>query len=61
MPATTLAREVIDLWLRRQLRRERHAAIVAYAEEMASTNLDLDPDLEASGVERLVKTGKKWQ
>jgi len=61
VPATTLAREVIDLWLRRQLRRERHAAIVACAEEMASTNLDLDPDLEASGVEHLVKTGKKWQ
>ncbi len=35
--------------------------IVAYTEEMASTNLDLDPDLEASGVEHLVKTGKKWQ
>jgi hypothetical protein len=59
VPATTLARKAIDLWLRSQLPRARHAAIAAYAEEMAGTNLDLDPDLEAAGIEHLAKTGQK--
>lgn len=59
VPATALAREAIDLWLRHQLRKARHGAIAAYAEEMAGTNLDLDPDLELAGIEHLVKTGKK--
>src|SRR2546427_36652 len=40
VPATTLAREAIDLWLRNQFRAARHEAIAGYAEEMASTNLD---------------------
>ncbi len=35
--ATILAREAIDLWLRNQLRSARHAAIAAYASEMAGT------------------------
>ncbi len=59
VPATTLAREAIDLWLRNQLRAARHEAIAGYAEEMAGTNLDLDPDLESAGIEYLVKTGKE--
>ena len=29
------------------------------AVEMAGTDLDLDPDLEAAGIEHLMKTGKK--
>src|SRR6266478_1447918 len=59
VPATTLAREAIDLWLRNQLRAARHEAIAGYAEEMAGTNLDLDPGLESAGIEHLVKTGKE--
>ena len=58
VPATMLAREAIDLWLRQQLRKARHAAIAAYAEEMAGTSLDLDPALEAAGIEHLLDTGK---
>jgi hypothetical protein len=57
-PATALAREAIDLWLRQQLRQARHDGIAAYAAEMAGTDLDLDPDLEAAGIEHLAKTGK---
>jgi hypothetical protein len=57
-PATALAREAIEWWLRQQLRRTRHQQIAAYAAEMAGTNFDLDPDLEAAGIERLVKTVK---
>ena len=58
VPATTLAREAIDWWLRQQLRKARHDAIAAYAAEMAGTDLDLDPDLESAGIEHLVKTGR---
>jgi hypothetical protein len=58
VPATTLAREAIDLWLRQQARRARHDAIAAYAAEMAGTDLDLDHALESAGIEHLVKTGR---
>jgi hypothetical protein len=58
VPATTLAREAVDWWLRRQFRKARHDAIAAYATEMAGTHLDLDADLESAGIEHLVKTGK---
>ena len=58
VPATALAREAIDSWLRQQLRKARHDAIASYAAETAGTNLDLDADLEAAGIEHLVKTGK---
>lgn len=58
VPATILAREAIDSWLRQQLRKARHDAIAAYAAEMAGTDFDLDRDLESSAVEHLVKTGK---
>jgi hypothetical protein len=58
VPATALAREAIDWWLRQQLRKARHDQIAAYAAEMAGTDLDLDSHLEAAGIERLLKTGK---
>jgi hypothetical protein len=59
VPATALAREAIDSWLRNQLRKARHRAISAYAEQMAGTNLDLDPILESAGIEHLLKTGEE--
>jgi hypothetical protein len=59
VPATTLAREAIDFWLRHQFRKARHDAIVAYAAEAAGTALDLDADLEASGIEHLKRLGRK--
>jgi len=58
LPATTLAREAVDSWLRQQARKARLDAIKAYATEMAGTNLDLDSDLESAGIEHLVKAGK---
>jgi hypothetical protein len=57
-PATVLAREAIESWLREQSRKARHEAIAAYATEMAGTKSDLDPDLESAGIEHLLKTGK---
>jgi len=59
VPATTLAREAIDFWLRQQLRKTRHDAIAAYAAEAAGTVLDLDTDLETAGVEHLTGMGRK--
>lgn len=58
VPATTLAREAVDGWLRQQSRKARQDAIAAYATEMAGTHLDLDTDLEAAGIQHLMKTGK---
>jgi len=58
-PATILAREAIESWLREQSRQARHEAIAAYATEMAGTKLDLDPALESAGIELLLKTGKR--
>lgn len=59
VPATALAREAIDSWLKDRALKARHDAIAAYAEEMAGTALDLDTDLEAAGIEHLLKTGRK--
>lgn len=59
VPATILARQAIDLWLLHELRKVRHDAIAAYAAEMAGMTLDLDRDLEAAGIEHLLKTAKK--
>jgi predicted transcriptional regulator len=55
-PATTLAREAIEAWLRQEERRARHDAIAAYAATMAGTALDLDADLESAGIEHLTET-----
>jgi hypothetical protein len=59
VPATILAREAIDSWLRQQLRKARHDAIADYAASMAGTSFDLDSDLETAGIEHLVKSGRK--
>ena len=58
VPATTLAREAVDEWLRQQSRKTRLEAIAAYAAEMAGTRFDLDAELESAGIEHMVKTGK---
>ena len=50
-PATNLAREALADWLKRRKRERRYAEIAAFAAENAGTDLDLDPDLEAAGIE----------
>jgi hypothetical protein len=59
VPATTLAREAVDEWLRQQARKARLDAIAAYAKEMAGTPLDLDTDLESAGIEDLMRSGNR--
>jgi hypothetical protein len=58
VPATTLAREAVDCWLRQQVRKARHDAIASYASEMAGTRLDLDADLESAATEHVLNTIK---
>jgi hypothetical protein len=58
IPATALAREAIDSWLRQQRRRARYNAIAAYAAAMGGSRLDLDPVLERAGIEHLLRTGE---
>ena len=53
IPATALAREAIDVWLRDQLRKARSQAIAEYAAEVAGTTADLDPVLESAAIEHL--------
>jgi predicted transcriptional regulator len=59
VPATAIAREAIDFWLRQELRKARHDAIAAYAAEMAGTALDFDANLEATGIEHLMTRGRE--
>lgn len=58
VPATTLAREAVDWWLREQGRIARHEAIAAYAAKMAGTALDLDAELESAAVEHILNTSR---
>lgn len=59
VPATAVAREAIDFWLRQPFRKARHDAIAAYAAEMAGTRFDLDTELETAGTAHLL-TGRVW-
>lgn len=50
-PATNLARAALTDWLKSRKKERRHAEIAAFAAEHAGTDLDLDRDLEAAGIE----------
>ena len=53
-PATAVAREAIERWLAEAHRAAIHEEIARYARGVAGTNADLDPALEAAGVEHLL-------
>jgi hypothetical protein len=54
VPATTLAREALESWLRERQREELCSELNAYIADMAGSQADLDEDLERAGVEFLV-------
>jgi len=56
LPATTVAREAISSWLRARRKVARRQALTEYAARMAGTQFDLDPILEASAIEELMRT-----
>ena len=58
-PATQLVRDAIEHWLSEQRKNVLQREIEVYAQENAGGRFDLDAELEASGVEYLVKQGKR--
>jgi hypothetical protein len=52
-PATAIARHAIQSWLRQARRMELAESIAAYAAGHAGSDADLDPSLEAAGLEAL--------
>ena len=59
VPATALAREAIDSWLKVQAKQARHDAIASYATEMAGSEFDLDRDLESAGIQHLLQANPR--
>ena len=53
-PATDLARQAISAWLAERRRKLVYEAIRKYAQGMAGTSTDLDPELEAAGIENFL-------
>jgi predicted transcriptional regulator len=49
-PATELVRQALESWLLARRKQRLAAELQAYAEAMAGTELDLDPELEQAGI-----------
>lgn len=58
LPATQLARRVIESWLKEAKRFALEKEIEAYADAIAGTQSDLDQALEEAGIEALMNQGK---
>ena len=57
--ATAAAREAILAWLRARKKLARRRGILEYAAAKAGTPFDLDPVLEAAGIEELLAVDKR--
>lgn len=53
VPATSLARQAVEAWLKARRRAERKRDIAAFAAEAGGSGLDLDWDIEAAAIEFL--------
>lgn len=53
-PATALAREAVEDFLRQRRKSALHEEISAYAAKQAGTDVDLDTDLESASVDFLL-------
>ena len=58
-PATSIAREAIEDWLRERRRQFVREEIAAYAATVAGSEADLDSGLEKAAVEHLLGSGKR--
>jgi hypothetical protein len=58
-PATAVARDVIEAWLRDRRRLALREAIAQYAVKQAGTRADLDPALESASLDLLRKRRRK--
>lgn len=52
-PATRLVRALLEQWEQRLRAQSLHSEIADYASRQAGTSADLDPALEAAGIEAL--------
>ncbi len=52
-PATTVAREALQINLAQRRRQRLHSEISAFATEHGGSSFDLDEDLEQAGIETL--------
>ena len=52
-PATTVAREALQMNLAQRRKQRLHAEIAAFAAEYGGSDLDLDKDFEQAGIEAL--------
>jgi hypothetical protein len=53
-PATALAREALECWIKEREREAVQAELAVYVSACAGTDADLDPALEAAGVEAIL-------
>jgi predicted DNA-binding protein len=58
-PATVLARDAIETWLRDREKLALHDAIAEYATRHGGTAVDIDEELEEASVEHLVAEEEK--
>lgn len=58
-PAPALVRLAIEAWLEKRREEALDAEITAYAERHAGTEVDLDKELEAAGIEFLLSQDKQ--
>ena len=57
--ATVLVREAVEDWLERRRAETLHTDIADYAARHAGTPADLDPALEAAGIDALIEKPRK--
>jgi predicted transcriptional regulator len=55
-PATAIARQAIELWLKQRRKTARNEAISAFAAAHSGTALDLDAGFEAASIEHLMNS-----
>ncbi len=58
-PATVIARQAIESWLRERKKVALREAIAAYAVKHAGTSADLDTEIEAAGLETLRRAKRR--
>ncbi len=55
IPATRLARSVLEEWLRKRRRARLEEEIYRFATTWGGTDIDLDPELEQAAAEELLR------
>lgn len=52
-PATQIAREIIEAWVKKRQKELLHRQLAAYVKAHAGSSQDIDQGLEAAGIEHL--------